>query len=97
MTTGTKTNHDPSGSEGPESQMEAERQRKQGAICAARAMLETFGFDAIVCMASYVTEDGGTAVVAANAGNWYAQNGMMRHGLAMRDEAGRIEERRKDD
>lgn len=77
-------------------QMEAsERQRMQQIMDAARDSLVSAGFTSIVIIASWQTEDGHTALIPACAGDWYAQNGMMRHLLVMREENARIEERQR--
>lgn len=61
-----------------------EFQRKQAALNAARDALEQLGFDAIVVVATYQDESGGSVAMYANGGNWYAQCGLMRHVLHMR-------------
>lgn len=65
------------GSEGREAQDERDRARKQAALDEARSELERCGFDAIVLLATYQAEDGGTIGLISAQGNWYAQNGLM--------------------
>lgn len=73
-----------------------ERERKQKAVDDARKLLEECGFDAVVVMGSWQTEDGCTAAVKANAGNWYSQSGMMQYELDRRRQSAFIEEQQKE-
>lgn len=64
-----------------------ERQTKQALVDSARQILKDGAFDAVVIMAAWQTEDGMSAVVTANDGNWYAQNGMMAHMIKRREQS----------
>lgn len=73
-----------------------EREIKQNAVKQAREILEQCGFDAVVVIGSWQTEDGATAAVKANSGNWYAQLGLMRFELDCRTQSAFIEEKQRE-
>lgn len=71
-----------------------EYQRKQAALNAARDALEQLGFDAIVVVATYQDESGGSVAMYSNGGNWYAQDGLLRYMLNMRSTEAAIDAHR---
>lgn len=48
-------------------------------------------FDAVIIIATVRTENGHTATMHRHAGNWHAQNGMMRYLLKRRMHEARLE------
>jgi len=77
----------------PEEMQENERQIKQKAVNDARDLLEQHGFDAAIVIATWQTEDGSTAAVKSQTGNWYAQMGMMKYELDRRTQSAFIEQK----
>lgn len=55
--------------------------------------LEAHGaeFGSIIVMGSFPIEGGKTGAVSASRGDWYAQNGMMRHLIHKREHSARLE------
>ncbi len=74
-----------------------ERRRMQDVLEQARKLVEGAGFDAAIIMATYQTEEGDTACVHANAGNWYAQLGMATSLITRRKEQDALEQRQKEE
>lgn len=76
----------------------AERKIKADALKAAAAILEGH-FDAVVLLGTWQTEEGATAQLSENSGNFYAQIGMMKYQLDNRAELAHEDARdsRRDD
>lgn len=75
---------------------EREREIKQKAVNDARDALESCGFDGIFIVATWQTEDGSTAAVKSQAGNWYAQLGMLKYELDRRTQSAFIEQKNQE-
>jgi hypothetical protein len=74
---------------------DSERDRNQKIANSAAEMLRDAGMDGVVVLGCWGTEDGETAMVTSFHGNWYAQNGMMRHVQLTREVAARVDGERK--
>lgn len=59
--------------------------------------LRAEGFDAHLLIATWQLENGETAAIHANGGNWYAQWGLAEYFIARRDTNASIEEQNRQD